>query len=41
MSLYFDSTVDKLYGAFQTLFGIAVTKKPINLVKLREPESTG
>lgn len=28
-------------AAFQTLFGIAVTKKPISLVKLREPESTG
>ena len=28
-------------AAFQTLLGIAVTKKPVSLVKIREPESTG
>ncbi|MDP2852492.1 MAG: IS1595 family transposase [Gallionella sp.] len=28
-------------AAFQTLLGIAVTKKPVSLMKLREPESTG
>jgi hypothetical protein len=28
-------------AAFRTLLGIAVTKKPISLMKIREPESTG
>lgn len=28
-------------AAFQTLLGIAVTKKPVSLVKIRKPESTG